>query len=399
MLKIARNGFTLIELLVVIAIIAMLAAILFPVLSKAREKGRQSACLSNQRQIASAVMLKADENHGAFPDATSVWSTLDMSSKVLMCPTAGKSVTNAYAYNKTLSGHMVGDFVNPAETIIVADGSSSDNLATHDTDLAYRHNGSVIFACADGHVELSPKDACIELYALGHFCKTREELEEKFDITIRPIQQGDKLYNGKDSIPTPEAFDDFIADNLPKMSLWPSTFVNKHPHQQPVIKTLILDADLILPTHHGEINWSLDGQDLFVTVSVRNVNFMLFDVIDEIKDEAANSKKDADWEKLNSPSSFSYGSPTCLEKDLSKLPAGFFTPTGCHIPRYDRASIWEGLMEQASRLAYMNKRDATLQGKTESLQQFAHDNSYAPWPLYTDQYWDYIAGLHNNGTE
>ncbi len=62
-----RRGFTLIELLVVIAIIAILAAILFPVFARAREKARQTSCLSNVKQLALGVMMYVQDYDETFP--------------------------------------------------------------------------------------------------------------------------------------------------------------------------------------------------------------------------------------------------------------------------------------------------------------------------------------------
>ena len=60
-------GFTLIELLVVLAVLCVLAALLFPVFSAVRERGRRTACLSNERQLGMALMQYAYDNGEQFP--------------------------------------------------------------------------------------------------------------------------------------------------------------------------------------------------------------------------------------------------------------------------------------------------------------------------------------------
>lgn len=63
----SRTGFTLIELLVVIAIIAILAAILFPVLTAAKETARLSTCANNMRQLGTAFSMYVDDSNGRYP--------------------------------------------------------------------------------------------------------------------------------------------------------------------------------------------------------------------------------------------------------------------------------------------------------------------------------------------
>ena len=100
------DGFTLIELLVVIAIIAILAAILFPVFAQAREKARQTACMSNLRQVGLAVLQYAQDNDESFvhtelggdvdDDHEYFWGDMTMpyikSWNMLTCPDADQKV-------------------------------------------------------------------------------------------------------------------------------------------------------------------------------------------------------------------------------------------------------------------------------------------------------------------
>lgn len=114
------EGFTLIELLVVIAIIAILAAILFPVFARAREMARKAVCLSNLKQIGSAVMMYAQDYDESLPNsgnhATSGGSVDDLTGTlgpyikekaaqgIWRCPshadfTHQTSWTSSYGYN------------------------------------------------------------------------------------------------------------------------------------------------------------------------------------------------------------------------------------------------------------------------------------------------------------
>jgi len=143
-----RQGFTLIELLVVIAIIAILAAILFPVFARAREKARQSSCQSNVKQICLGFAMYAqDYDETIVPSFTITGGTPDRTGypvlvqpylkneQILICPSdsspvnaSGSYVTLPRSYGLNYGVHGMGtgiklaDVDYPAETVSAVDG-------------------------------------------------------------------------------------------------------------------------------------------------------------------------------------------------------------------------------------------------------------------------------------
>jgi len=147
------RGFTLIELLVVIAIIAILAAILFPVFAKAREKARQTSCLSNIKQISLGILQYAQDYDerisrcGTLTPRSYWWSYVQpylKNTQVLVCPSRSGGNFPGYAQNSTISywgevppsatypgaGKGLGEIVSPAQTILIAE-SDANGLVAH----------------------------------------------------------------------------------------------------------------------------------------------------------------------------------------------------------------------------------------------------------------------------
>lgn len=212
-----RRGFTLIELLVVIAIIAILAAILFPVFAKAREKARQSSCLNNLKQIGVAFLQYSQDYDERFPKGDSAawgdgaWPGYPHGGyvdaiypyvknvQVFVCPSdstrncisAANPPTDthtfgsdylpgtypaqqlSYMYNYYLYSYPQSMLQYPAETVMACEGierpyiyASGNKLASTNARMigGARHNEGMNLAFVDGHAKWSKTDNLSSIY-------------------------------------------------------------------------------------------------------------------------------------------------------------------------------------------------------------------------------------------
>ena len=167
----AIAAFTLIELLVVIAIIAVLAALLFPVLTRSKEAGRAAVCISNLHQIGVALQIYVDGNNNKLPvmrdrsmdtnaPATNALSSVDVvlktelgNTNVLCCPS-----DNKFIFEQTGSSYSWNSLLN---------GESADSLKVLGMNFD-AHAIPVFFDKQGFHAARGPDKAVNYLYADGH---------------------------------------------------------------------------------------------------------------------------------------------------------------------------------------------------------------------------------------
>ncbi len=169
-----RRGFTLIELLVVIAIIAILAAILFPVFARAREKARQTSCLSNMKQLGLAALMYAqdyDQRFHIYRVGSYAGSAADMwynhiqayikNEQIMKCPSRNQTSPNYGVNYHHGCNRLMSEMPEPAEMFAYVE--NHNQLAGCPAHASYEwytpglnplpHNDGLNVAYMDGHAK------------------------------------------------------------------------------------------------------------------------------------------------------------------------------------------------------------------------------------------------------
>jgi prepilin-type N-terminal cleavage/methylation domain-containing protein len=155
-----KHGFTIIELLVVVAIIMILAALLTPVIQKAREQGRRAACISNIRQMSQAAMLYAADWRDKLPpvaNTTALYAVTLLGKyttndpKLLKCP---NELTATYSYGYYSGASLADDHREP----LFCETTHGNNTWTKAGNDNHGDDGGTV-GYVGGNAEFYPKTA------------------------------------------------------------------------------------------------------------------------------------------------------------------------------------------------------------------------------------------------